>query len=109
MSGTDPRLADAGNSLRIRANEQPYQAGLDVLDRRPRVPVVLLGGQVEHPRLADGLVQEDIPRVEAPRGCLAQGAVLLEHVGIALAEGHGDAGSHRALAVAAVGKRLDVM
>jgi hypothetical protein len=84
------------------------QGGLDGLVAGPRSPDALLRAEVEDPGSAVGPPQEGIAEVELARLGLAAAAVLGMHLGIAVAEAGGDAGAHRALAVAAVGQVLGV-
>src|SRR5262249_1956345 len=106
VADSDPRDGDALDPLAVGLLPHPPQGGLDGLVAGPCPPVSLLRAQVEDPGPAVGLPEPGIAKVEPAVLGLAAAAVLLVHRGVAVTEALGDAGTHRALAVAAVGQSL---
>src|SRR5262249_21709853 len=84
------------------------QSGLDRFVGGPRAPKRLLRAEVEDPRPVVALPEEAVARVELARLGFAAAAVLLVHLGGALAKALGNAGAHRALAGARMGEGLDL-
>jgi hypothetical protein len=97
---------DRGYSRVIGLGAHGRQGCSDRLIAGAAAPVVLLGAKVEHPWLAFLPPQPGVAEVELARLRAAALAVGGVHRRVARAEGLGDAGTHRALAVTAVGKRL---
>src|SRR5262249_41452713 len=103
VTGSDPRDRNARNALAVGLGSHALQGGLDGLVAGPGPPDSFLRTQVEHPRPV-GLPEPGIAEVELAGLGLALAAVLRVHLWVAVAEARGDAGPHRALAVAAVGQ-----